>query len=330
MKQVLLISSRTEEYYYMPFVKACEETGKVKMFVFDPSCYPTELRVNVVLDGERITGELDVLDYSLSKKTKETIRIEEINTAWYLRADSPIPKKSASELEARFARNESISALDSIFSIVPCSWINRKETIKFLENKKLYQLMVAQRCGLKIPTTIVGNNEEEVIKFALAKNILLLKTLGYTCLSSTKNYFIYSQIFSSNELITRRKSIRQCPIFSQEYIEKLYEYRVMVIGSKILACRIDSQASEKTKIDWRHYDFDKVEHLQVSLPIEIEEKLFAFMKMSDLKYGAIDLILTPNGDFVFLEVNPSGQWGWLYDIARLPVPYTVSIMLEET
>jgi glutathione synthase/RimK-type ligase-like ATP-grasp enzyme len=30
-----------------------------------------------------------------------------------------------------------------------------------------------------------------------------------------------------------------------------------------------------------------------------------------LKFGAIDLILTPAGEYVFLEVNPNGQWAWL-------------------
>ena len=47
-----------------------------------------------------------------------------------------------------------------------------------------------------------------------------------------------------------------------------------------------------------------------------------------LKYGAIDLIETPNGDFVFLEVNPSGQWGWISDLAGLPIPEAVADMLE--
>lgn len=28
-------------------------------------------------------------------------------------------------------------------------------------------------------------------------------------------------------------------------------------------------------------------------------------------YSAIDLIETPDGDFVFLEINPVGEWAWL-------------------
>jgi glutathione synthase/RimK-type ligase-like ATP-grasp enzyme len=102
----------------------------------------------------------------------------------------------------------------------------------------------------------------------------------------------------------------------------------MVIGNRILSCRIDSQASEATKVDWRHYDFKNVEHLQIELPDEVRKKLHRFMNAIGLKYGAIDLIETPNGDFIFLEVNPSGQWGWIADFAGLPIPEAVAEMLE--
>lgn len=101
----------------------------------------------------------------------------------------------------------------------------------------------------------------------------------------------------------------------------------MVIGDHVLSCRIDSQASEMTAVDWRHYDFENVEHVQVALPHDAKDKLRQFMRAIDLRYGAIDLIETPDGDFVFLEVNPSGQWGWIADFAGLPIPSAVADML---
>ena len=52
------------------------------------------------------------------------------------------------------------------------------------------------------------------------------------------------------------------------------------------------------------------------------------MEGVDLRYGAIDLIETPDGEFVFLEVNPSGQWGWIADLGGLPIPEAVADMLE--
>lgn len=42
-------------------------------------------------------------------------------------------------------------------------------------------------------------------------------------------------------------------------------------------------------------------------------RLGAFMGALDLQFGCIDLVRTPAGEHVFLEVNPSGQWLWLDD-----------------
>ena len=38
-----------------------------------------------------------------------------------------------------------------------------------------------------------------------------------------------------------------------------------------------------------------------------------------LCYGAIDLVLTPGGDYVFLEINPSGQYLWVERATGLPL-----------
>jgi glutathione synthase/RimK-type ligase-like ATP-grasp enzyme len=32
-----------------------------------------------------------------------------------------------------------------------------------------------------------------------------------------------------------------------------------------------------------------------------------------LSFGALDFVLTPDGRYVFLEINPNGQWMWLDD-----------------
>ena len=142
------------------------------------------------------------------------------------------------------------------------------------------------------------------------------------------NDFLYSERFSHEELFSSPNAIRACPVFAQEYIEKRYEYRVMIIGHQVLACRIDSQASPMTKTDWRHYDFNNVEHTRVELPLATQEHLIRFMQEVGLNYGAIDLIETPEGDYVFLEVNPCGQWGWIEHFADLQIPQAVANMLK--
>ena len=35
------------------------------------------------------------------------------------------------------------------------------------------------------------------------------------------------------------------------------------------------------------------------------------MQELNIKFGAIDIIKTPKDEYVFLEINPNGQWAWI-------------------
>jgi glutathione synthase/RimK-type ligase-like ATP-grasp enzyme len=53
------------------------------------------------------------------------------------------------------------------------------------------------------------------------------------------------------------------------------------------------------------------------------------MKSLGLSFGAIDLVQKPDGEFVFLEVNPSGQWLWLDRILDLRISDAVADWLTK-
>ena len=46
-----------------------------------------------------------------------------------------------------------------------------------------------------------------------------------------------------------------------------------------------------------------------------------------LNYGAFDLILTPNGRYIFLEINPVGEFYWLEKHAGLPISQAIADIL---
>mgnify|MGYP000874440113 CR=1 FL=1 len=75
---------------------------------------------------------------------------------------------------------------------------------------------------------------------------------------------------------------------------------------------IFSQNNPKTQIDFRNYDYDKPNRLNpFKIPIEISNKIIKLMKKLKIICGSIDMIYTPKGEYVFLEVNPIGQFQWL-------------------
>ncbi len=328
MKNVLFVASLSERYYYDAFVAPCVEAG-LRVYVFDPGRVPGQAAMHIALDDSgSVLGFIDVLKCVEQELVEARLQIQDIDVAWYIRESSDGTEEADASLEIRFAENESRRAFLSLVSVLDCKWVNRKESIVRVSSNKLYQQKIAQRCRLKTPQTIISNDPESVMAFSSKEKGLLLKTLGYMKLDAAGNDFLYSERFSHEELLDSRDAIQACPIFAQQYVEKRYEYRVMVIGSQVLACRIDSQASPMTRTDWRHYDFDNVEHIRVELPIEIQQCLYNFMREIELSYGAIDLIETPDGEYVFLEVNPCGQWGWIEHYAELSIPQAVASMLK--
>ena len=99
-----------------------------------------------------------------------------------------------------------------------------------------------------------------------------------------------------------------CPATFQELLRKSLEIRVTVVGHRVMSAAIDSQVSERAVHDWRRDGVRMLQEWQpYRLPVEIEEKVLRLMDYFSLNYGAIDIILTPNGKHVFLELHPSGE-----------------------
>ena len=56
--------------------------------------------------------------------------------------------------------------------------------------------------------------------------------------------------------------------------------------------------------------------------------LRAYLKACGLRFGAFDLIVTPQGEYVFLELNPNGQWYWVELSTGAPMADAMADLLE--
>src|SRR5262249_52075924 len=124
------------------------------------------------------------------------------------------------------------------------------------------------------------------------------------------------------------EGLRLSPMTFQENIPKALELRTILIGKSEFTASIDSQEYEKTRVDWRR---DAVSRLDAwkpyALPGEIRTKLTKLLDVFGLQYGAFDLVLTPDNRYVFLEVNPSGEFFWLERFAHLPISAAIADVL---
>ncbi|OGG67800.1 hypothetical protein A3H77_00375 [Candidatus Kaiserbacteria bacterium RIFCSPLOWO2_02_FULL_56_11] len=329
MIDVLIVSSLSERYYYDAFVQICERRG-IRIGILDPEHFvETNGSLYVELDGVAPRGHVELVRLGEDANTTVHAPIENIRVAWYLRVNRKTRVRDIVDPQQRFVWNETLCAIHATLSVLSCPWINTFGNLDRLASNKLLQQQHAHAAGLRTPKTRMSNDPRHITAFASAHDGLLLKSIGYTSLDSKDELVLYSERFDFAEIARSPAAIRACAVYAQEYMPKKYEYRVMFVDGEILACRIDSQASEKTETDWRHYDFAHVAHTAAELPSNIRDKIIAFMNSIGLRYGALDLIEMPSGEFVFLEVNPSGQWEWIAKLGGLPVADTIATMFEK-
>ena len=72
-----------------------------------------------------------------------------------------------------------------------------------------------------------------------------------------------------------------------------------------------------------------LEHREHVLPNNIKKMCIELTRKLNLNYSAIDMILDENNDYVFLEINPNGQWAWIENKLQFPISKKIVDLLVE-
>lgn len=182
---------------------------------------------------------------------------------------------------------------------------------------KMLQLDIARDLGMKIPDTCFSNEKSAVETFAKKHGVVCLKSIDNDNIwfeETLREHVLYTQAVKSAELMALpEEAFSQTVCYLQEYIEKAYELRITVVDSNVFACKIDSQQMDKTsgQIDWRQGLDCGIKHSEYPLPESVADFCRVFLQKVHLNFGCFDFIVTPEGEYVFLECNPNGQWLWI-------------------
>lgn len=196
-------------------------------------------------------------------------------------------------------------------------------------NRKINQLNIAKKVGWDIPSFIVSYSKQEILSYIKSWKRTLTKPLSTKIYEKEGQEILFgTHVFSSKEfeLFFHEREITY-PFFCEEYIEKLYELRITVVGKKVFACKIDSQKSNKSKLNWKKIHIYSLPHEIYNLPKEVEEKCINVCKELNLDYGAIDVIVSPNGKYYFVEINPAGQYLWIEQKTGMQISKAIADLL---
>lgn len=245
------------------------------------------------------------------------VDLSRVGVVWVRRPSVPVVV-GAPELAA-FITDEAASLTAGLWSILPAEWVNDLTAGRRASSKPL-QLSVAASVGWATPHTYIGNDPVEVRRlWSQCAGQMILKPFTVAAVPVTGNLRVpYTSLVADGEL-RDDDAIWRCPAIWQEAIPKAFEVRITVIGDSVLAGAIDSQASGRTRDDWRRYDFENVAHSAHDLAEQVRAQSLALVAALGLRFGAIDAVVTPDGRYVFLEINPFGQWLWMEQLCDLPI-----------
>ncbi|MBN6053980.1 hypothetical protein JYK22_18710, partial [Nonomuraea sp. RK-328] len=295
-------------------VDADEPTaGGTPVLWWDNGDYPARSRVTATFTGG--TRRL-VLDTGA-----RTIDLSQITAVWRSRPSGPEAAAAVTDPSHRaHARLQAEVMLDGVWSLLDARWLPGRRADELRAHNKVFHLARAIELGFSVPDTTYTNDPARLTEaYEAAGGRLVAKQIASDRFQlDGVQHRAYTTVVTRRHLTSRHR-VRHEPVVLQPYMPKAVELRVIVVGEQVLAAEIDASGSRAARDDWRHYDNDRVRYAPHALPADVARRCALLVSEVGLTYAALDFIVTPGGEYVFLELNSNGAWGFVELWAGLPV-----------
>ena len=305
-KRVLIVTNR--EDLHADIVAAKLAAAGPAAFRLNLDQFPDRFELSQRFDGRLWSGTI------ADRTTGDAIPLDAIGAVWMRKKGrfdfGPSPLAAQ---ERAFAEAEMDQVLFGLLYSLDCFWMSHPRAVRgsIWKNE---QLQRAARIGFAVPPSLVTNCPKNAESFwreaaggtvfkALSSMSLAVDEVGpderiAPPLPTTPIMAADADLFEAVEAL---------PSFFQHRVAKLHEVRATVIGDRVFAARIHSQDDPRTLEDYRDFSAE-IRYEAEHLPAEVERRCLDFVHSYGLAFGALDLIVTPAGDYVFLENNPVGQF----------------------
>ena len=240
--------------------------------------------------------------------------LDAVDVFWNRRVGRPVVTTELLPCDHAIAVNENERFVRSLLASLSgaCFAVNGFHAARDAEDKVL-QLAAAQQVGFALPDTLVSGDPATIRRFvatheargAVVKNFSPMgwKRDGQVAVNFTA--------MVTSAMLPRDAMLRLTPAIYQAYVPKLREVRVTCMGHEQVAAALESQQQEKSRVDWRAATATTLGIERIDMPPAVAQRCAAFMQMLDLRFGCFDFIVTPDGEWVFLEMNQMGQFLWI-------------------
>jgi hypothetical protein len=306
---ILIIS-----FHDNPHVQAVLRHVSRPVTVFDVADFPSRASLEV-----RFGDGIDRL--RLVTEGRRELPIEDVGAVWY-RRERPLELDPAltDPTSRLFAWSESNEALTGLWRALDCFWMNPPAADE-AGHRKIRQLQLARRVGLSVPETLITNDPSSAREFAVdhLEHGVIRKALRNIAHAPRPTALVTA------EDLARIGDVRYAPVTFQQFVPADLDLRVIVVEDEIFPAAIRSRPEFQT--DYR-MGIGSAEFSPYTLPDDVASALLELHHRLGLSYGASDFRVTPDGEHVFLEVNPAGEYLFASERTGQPVPQAIAACLE--
>lgn len=281
----------------------------VPVFRCDPGEFPTTLTLVAELDGAW-RGSL--------RLPARQVSLDDLGCAYYRRPTVfELPEHLTAE-ERRWATREARMGLGGVLVTHPW-WLNHPDDIARAEYKPV-QLRAAYAVGLSAPATLITNDPVAAERFVRERGGAVVKPLGAGVITEagTEKLICTSRV-TADEI---DETVSFTAHLFQQSVDKAYEVRLTVVDETVFAVRIDA-GSAADGLDWRT-GYESLSYSVVDVPDDVRDGVRRLLDRLGLRFGVLDFVVTPHREWVFLEIDPNGQWVWLQDATGLPIAAAIA------
>jgi ATP-grasp ribosomal peptide maturase len=280
------------------------------------------LRISVdgrISTGRPWTGRLFGVNGTL-------VDLADVRAVWHRHTKQFVVDEGMSGPEKAFAYGEARRGYGGILAaLAGCLWVNDPMAAARAEYKPV-QLAAATAAGLRIPQTLITSDPRTAYDWArqLGRSIIYKPLDGVWHADEGQVRVIYTSPVTDLEELLDPALGKTAHLF-QEQVPKAFEARVTIVGTQVFAVRIDA-GSPAARTDWRS-DYGALAYSQIELPRAVAAGLVDLHQRLGLVYGAADLICDDAGNWIFLETNQAGEWGWLAAETGVPIAAALADLL---
>ncbi|WP_434739517.1 ATP-grasp domain-containing protein [Micromonospora sp. SH-82] len=293
---------------------------------FDPADVPSRACLAVAVADGRVTRTL-VRHADPDDCRPRVVDLDAVTAVWFRRPGTPVAPAHLDDPYATFVVEESRQFVGDVWETLDVPALPAPRPVVLRAQQKVRQLQLAVRLGFDVPATVVGNDPDAVLDlFGRTGGTLITKQVGLSAVGD--ELMRYTEPVSHRDLV-HVDGVRHCPFIAQARVPKRVELRVTVVGDRVFTAAVDSQRSNHARHDWRRQDERNTPWSTYDLPEEVAARCVALTRLLGLRYGALDMIVTPDDRYVYIEINPSGQYLWVEEETGLPITAAVVDLLTE-